>query len=30
MKAARNLWVDGSDELRNKLEQILGADNVKF
>ena len=30
MKAARNLWVDGSDELKNKLEQVLGAENVKF
>lgn len=30
MKAARNLWVDGSDELKNKLEQVLGTDNVKF
>ena len=29
-KASRNLWVDGTDEFIEKMNQILGKENVKF
>ena len=30
LRAERDLWVDGSEEFRQKVQQVLGEENVKF